>query len=501
MLITDKAMQARPPARDLWLIEDGARGAGRFVGRITPAGARSFYYRYTAPDGTRVRQLIGRYDARGDGLASFTVQQARDRARELSGLYRSGHQDLRAHFQQVRETEEAERRAAELEQQRQTEEAERAALAAERRLTVRKLFEHWRQVDLQPRSRADGTRTGRKDGGEWVLQSFERRVFPRLGDVPAEDVKRSELLAILDECKAGGQLRTATILFTDLSQMFRFATNREIVARNPLEGIKRSSIGGPTVERDRVLSDEELRGLWAAVPNARLHPRSVAAIWLILATAVRVGEAMTARWEHIDQAGRTWYLPDTKNQRDHTIHLSDFAIAQLDALRKLREKAPDGKETPWVFPNAAVTGPVDIKTFGKQLADRQRLSDKPMRGRTSATSALALSGGKWTAHDLRRTAATLMARLGVSTDVIDECLNHKPQSRLARIYIRDRREAEQAKAFEALGRWLHDLLYRQRQSNVVAFSPTLLAEESATAFVLATTPCVVDTCVRARLLI
>jgi integrase len=74
-----------------------------------------------------------------------------------------------------------------------------------------------------------------------------------------------------------------------------------------------------------------------------------------------------------------------------------------------------------------------------------------MEHRTKNTAALNLSGGKWTAHDLRRTAATLMAGLDISTDVIDECLNHMLQSRVSRIYIRDRREGQQAIAFDALG--------------------------------------------------
>jgi len=67
---------------------------------------------------------------------------------------------------------------------------------------------------------------------------------------------------------------------------------------------------------------------------------------------------------------------------------------------------------------------------------------------------LALSGGRWTAHDLRRTAATFMAALGVSGDVIDECLNHVIESRVRRIYIRDRRIAQQRQAFDALGEFL-----------------------------------------------
>lgn len=59
---------------------------------------------------------------------------------------------------------------------------------------------------------------------------------------------------------------------------------------------------------------------------------------------------------------------------------------------------------------------------------------------------LALTNERWTAHDPRRTAATLMTKLGVSTDVIDKCLNHKLRSKVARVYVRDRRLAHQAKA-------------------------------------------------------
>ena len=113
---------------------------------------------------------------------------------------------------------------------------------------------------------------------------------------------------------------------------------------------------------------------------------------------------------------------------------------------------------PWVFPNTKSTAPVCVKSFGKQLSDRQRTPDQRLKNRTAATESLILSGGKWTAHDLRRTAATLMASLGTSSDVIDECLNHMIQSRVTRVYIRDRREIEQAKAFDALGKKLTELV-------------------------------------------
>ena len=111
-----------------------------------------------------------------------------------------------------------------------------------------------------------------------------------------------------------------------------------------------------------------------------------------------------------------------------------------------------------MFPNLAGDGPVGVKSLGKQLSDRQRKPDRRLEGRTKASSALVLPGGRWTAHDLRRTAATLMAGAGVSGDVIDECLNHMIESRVRRIYIRDRRKAAQARAFEMLGVILESLV-------------------------------------------
>lgn len=487
MLITDKAMQERAPKTDIWHIEDGPRGAGRLVGRITPAGTRTFYFRYQASNGERVRLLIGTYAPRGDGAATYTVQQARDRARELSALYRSGIRDLREHFARL----EADRLAAEeAERQRITDELrqrDEAAAAAARRLTVKQLFDQWQRAELAPQVLADGTRTGRKDGGQWVRESFERRVFTTMGDRRADQVTRADLLALIDASKAEGKLRTAQVLLADLRQMFRFAAEREVVARNPLEGLKRTRVAGRAVERDRALSDDEVRMLLREViPTARLHPRTAAAIRVVLATGVRAGELAGAVWADalpdksmlrqrriaelraiaedndvklgiVDVAARRWHLHDTKNGRDHEIHLSTFAVEEFTLLASLRETCEDGTVSPWVFPATVAALPVSVKSIGKQLSDRQREPERRLANRTKATQALALPGGRWTMHDLRRTAATIMARLGIGSDVIDEALNHVLQSRVTRIYIRDRRHEAQAVAFDALGRRLQEL--------------------------------------------
>jgi integrase len=80
-----------------------------------------------------------------------------------------------------------------------------------------------------------------------------------------------------------------------------------------------------------------------------------------------------------------------------------------------------------------------------------------MSRRAKATDTLLLEGGQWRPHDLRRTSATMMSRLGVATAVINLCLNHKPQDKLDRIYIRDDRMPDRMAAFASIGSHLERL--------------------------------------------
>jgi integrase len=357
----------------------------------------------------------------------------------------------------------------------------------------------WRATDLQSRVRADGKRTGRIDCGQYVFEQFTRHLFPSIGEMVLAEVSKADLLALLDAQKSAGKMRTANVLLADIKQMLDFALEREIIDRNPLATVKKSKVGGPSVERDRVLSEEEIRLLTSAVGGARMNVRSATAIWLTLATGVRVGELMGAIWTDalpvdsnarkarlkalqavadaegvklgiVDTAARTWYMPTTKNQRDHSVHLSEFAIAQIEVLNAHREaliSSTDNELTPWLFPATDNHKPVCVKSFGKQLSDRQREPEQRLNNRTRATTTLMLPGGKWTAHDLRRTAATVMARCGFGSDTINECLNHIQADRMARVYIQDRREADQRRAFDALGQRLTELTTGVGASNVV----------------------------------
>ena len=356
--------------------------------------------------------------------------------------------------------------------------------AANRRaVTLNQVFAQWRETALTPRLKADGKRIGRKDGGQYVAEQFTRHVFPKLGDLPIASIRKPDVFIILDSLVASNRLRTANVILADLKQLFRFAAEREIIEASPIESIKKERVGGSDTERERVLDDTEISALPALLESAKLAKRTELGLWVILATGTRVGELMGAAWSThktsarelaatgercavkygtVNLMTRKWHIVDTKNQRDHTIHLSDFVVDQYKQLAALQE------HDDWIFPDTSRTKPVGVKSFGKQIADRQRTSGKAMKNRSKATAALALPGGKWTAHDLRRTAATLMAKMGISNDVINECLNHKQADRMTRVYVQDRREGEQAVAFDKLGRKLQTLSSGAAPSNVIA---------------------------------
>ena len=452
-------------------------------------------FRYKSPaTGRQVRAQLWADDAQGViGFPDAALEEAKRRAGQLRALVIYGIDPL-AQAEQRRLDRQ---RAAETDRQRQAHEQrkrEASAIADEaerqRRKTVRQVFDQWRATELQPRLGADGKRVGRKDGGQYVSEQFTRHAFPLIGDKVLEDVRKADLLQVLDAQTTAGKARTANVLLADLKQMLDFALDRELISVNPLATIKKAKIGGKDVARERVLTEEELRQLVDALPHSGLSLRGISAVWMTLATGVRVGELMGAVWaDHLpgdpmqrnaalhalqsqaDTEGaklgivsleaRTWFLPTTKNQRNHTVHLSDFAIGQFEKLRALREVLANGtgnELSPWVFPASDSARPVCIKSFGKQLADRQREPEKRMSNRSKATTALMLAGGKWTAHDLRRTTGTMMARLGFGTDTINECLNHISADRMARVYIHSRREADQARAFNALGARLSEIV-------------------------------------------
>jgi integrase len=375
--------------------------------------------------GKRRKQGLGPYP-------DISLEAARARASESRELVAQGLDPISARVQ--REAEQLAKSAAE-----------------ESRHTTRSLFELWHQKEASKR----------KDSGEEIRRAFEKDVLPTLGDLYADEVKRRHIMQVLDDVKERGALRITNQILQYLRQMYRYAMTREIVESDPTYSLTKKDAGGKETERDRFLTEKELRELATKIQGANLSKQAEATLWIMLATVCRVGEVSRARHKDLDLDAGTWFIPGehSKNGKEHLVHLSDFAQAQFQILTALSTSKT------WVMPSRDGKGHVCEKTLQKQYRDRQR--DTAMKGRSKKLGALSLAGGRWTAHDLRRTGSTLMGELGIRSDVIDRCQNHIEGKKVTRIYQRQELLPERVEAFRTLGDRL-ELLRRGETERVVA---------------------------------
>jgi integrase len=440
--ITTKSLEALKPADHGKRLSDGDRmfGIVRAIKNAPEAVSVDFEWRYNF--GGKVRQVrIGSWPR-------MTLKAIRDERDTLKGKIKDGIDPL------------AEKEAYRLKKQADQIEAKQTQItrlqelaAKDARMTVRGLFDLWQRTDLKKR----------QDRGSEALRAFEADVFPLIGDVAAADVTKAHIQLIIDTMLTRGVKRMTERVFSDLRQLFGFAMDRDHIEADPTARIKKHKIGG-SAERDRVLSEAELIEFFKRLPVSGLVKSSQCALTIQLATITRIGEVLGARWEHVDFERRLWALPETKNGKRHTVHLNDLALKQFEALRQHTGL------TDWVFPASRLDGPVCPKTVTKQVADRQRGDGEPMSGRSKQTNTLALAGGQWRPHDLRRTGATLMAELGVLPDVIERCLNHTEQTKVKRIYQRAQYEAPMREAWQRLDERL--ALLADKPSNVVTLTRT-----------------------------
>lgn len=409
-LITDLAYRKLKPTGKEQLVKDGA---GLFV-RIRPiedGGAVSFRLAY---------RFEGKQ--RWITLKAKSLPEARSERDDYKAMVKQG-------IDPGTETKlTAERnRAAQL--------AEQAELARQQALTnISGLFERWAMTDLQQR----------KDLAE-VQRMFAKDVLPIIGTINAQDIRKSNVTDVIDRIKQRGSVHTARNLLKLMRQMFKFAVDRDVIEFDPTASLSVSKVTTKNTERNRVLSEDEIKLLIDQLPTAGLMPSTECAIWIMLSTLCRVGELSKAKWRHIDFDAKTFFIPveNSKNDKAHTIYLSDFAFSQFQRLFTFRQS-----ET-WLFPNTNDTSHVCEKSITKQIDGRQ--NSTVYSNRSKANQALVLPSGKWTPHDLRRTGATMMGNLGVHGDVIEKCLNHTQENKLKRVYQHQELKAEQAEAWRILG--------------------------------------------------
>ena len=341
--------------------------------RVAQSGRKTFVVRYSATDGRKRRLTLGAYPL-------LSLADARDKAREALAEVARG--------DDPQGQKKAERQAPTF--------GELASVYLERHAKVKK--RHWREdermlrVDLLPR--------------------WKRR--------KAESIGRRDVSEMLDGIVARGAPIMANRVKALISKIYNFGIGRGMVESNPCLGVP---MPAKARQRDRVLSEEEIRSLWRVLTEEELVMAATFKVRVL--TAQRGVEVLKMRWEHLD--GNWWTIPGevAKNGLSHRVPLAPQVQSLLDELR------PVTGDSEWVFASPRRKGAhiTAIQKAAERIAKRAEVDFVP--------------------HDLRRTAASFMTSMGTSRLVVSKILNHV-ESGITAVYDRHSYDAEKR---EALVRW------------------------------------------------
>jgi integrase len=265
-----------------------------------------------------------------------------------------------------------------------------------------------------------------------------------------QEITKRDVIALLDRVNDRGSPIMANRVLAAVRKLFNWCASRDVIPVSPCSLI---SPPAPERSRDRILDDDELRMVWNAA-EAQGWPFGHLVKLLIL-TGQRLSEIGEMRWDEINKGQRLWTLPAerVKNGIRHEVPLSDAALSIIVALPRV--KTTRG----FVFTtrrDAAVSG------FSRA------------KDRLDATIAAALPHGAkpldhWTFHDLRRTMASGMARLGIQIPVIEKVLNHSSGTfrGVVGVYQRHSYSDEKRKALEVWAAFVQSVVAGPSPSNIV----------------------------------
>lgn len=235
----------------------------------------------------------------------------------------------------------------------------------------------------------------------FVRGYLDRAILPELGRRRIREVTRGDVVDLVRDYRERGT-RAAGQLLSTVRQFLAYALEVGYLEANPADGVTQQVSGYEARPRARVLTDAELRLLWAEPHENAALPR-----FLVL-TGLRIGEARRGHRE-----GDRWIVPAaiSKNGRAHWVHLPDQAKAQIG--------------------NFARTTPTNIQGWMRRWCERHGIDPR------------------FTPHDCRRTASTRMHDLGVAPHIVERVLNHTLQGVMA-AYNHAEYQAERVEAAERL---------------------------------------------------
>lgn len=262
-----------------------------------------------------------------------------------------------------------------------------------------------------------GRRNWRPRTWSAVESNLRRFAIPVLADKPINMIARADLVRVFDGLPRQSPALPRNI-FAHLRRLFSWAEERGDLDRSPFTNMR----SPPSVaSRERVLTDHEIRTVWSATHAQKGNFPAI--VRLLLLTGQRRDEVAAMRWEELHRSSAEWRLPGarTKNARDHLLPLTDAIISELDSVA-------DGSDWPrqgWVF---TTTGASAVSGFSRAKSRLDQLASLNNGAPITA----------WRLHDLRRTMATGLQKLGVRFEVTEALLNHLGGARagIAGVYQR-----------------------------------------------------------------
>lgn len=291
------------------------------------------------------------------------------------------------------------------------------------------------------------------------VQRALREVVRRIGDLKITDVRRSDLKEVLDSIIDRGSGVMANRVQAYTSSAFTYAVEQEYIEINPFLGMRKRF---SEQARERALSPEEIKRFWHNLPQAVSAETTRRALMLILITAQRPGEVVGIHRREIEE--RWWTIPSTrtKNGLPHRVYLTDTALGLI------------GSKDGYIFESPARPGnPLQGQVLSRSInhnSAKEKTGDAELPEVGESTIVNLLDVDPFTPHDLRRTAITGMAALGIPDDDLDRVMNHiygaKNKKKMLAVYNRYRYDKEKQAAWEAWDARLIEIIGLTADSNV-----------------------------------
>ena len=278
--------------------------------------------------------------------------------------------------------------------------AHQARTAATQAATFRAFAENW--LEEKGKKWTAATKRQRR-------RLLDRYILPKLGDLPAGDVKALAVKSVLDAIHKAAPAQTA-FARQIISGVMGDAIIAELTDTDPVY-VLRNKHQAPRTVHARPLDPKELKPFFAALDDASGQDRNRIAVRLTFWTLCRSKEAIGARWPEFDLDAANWTRPAgrMKARRAHTVPLPTQAVAEL---RRLREFSPHRDA---VFPNARDPKRPASHTYLNKIVSRLGFKD-------------------FSAHGIRSTGSTLLHEMKFRPEVIEFQLAHQERSKTKASY-------------------------------------------------------------------